>query len=59
MDVADPEAVDAECAVTKAVNDTAGNLIKLAEASTKAAMLRSSVTGQIDVPSFFLEGGEE
>ena len=40
------------------MNDTAKNLIALAEASTKAAMLRSNVTGRMDVPAFFLQEGE-
>lgn len=58
LDTSDSEAVAAECEVTRAVNDTAKNLIALAEASTKAAMLRSNVTGRMDVPAFFLQEGE-
>lgn len=58
VDVSDIEAVNAECAITKAVNDTAKNLIDLADASTKAAMLRSNVTGRTEVPAFFLGEGD-
>lgn len=60
VDRSDEGAVDAACKVSKAVNDTAGNIVKIAEASMRAAMLRSNVTGSVDIPSFFLgEGGVE
>ena len=59
VDVSDAEAVNVECAITKAVNDTAKNLIDLADASTRAAMLRSNVTGRTEVPTFFLEHGDD
>jgi len=52
-------AVSVECDITKAVNDTAKNIINLANACTHAAMLRSGNTGALDVPAFFLEGGAE
>ena len=54
VDTADTELVAAECMLTKAVNDTAGNVIALADSATKAAMLRSNLTGSIDVPPFYL-----
>lgn len=57
VDVSDAGKVDAECQITKAVNDTAKNIIDLANASTRAAMLQSNVTGRIDLPRFFLEEG--
>lgn len=49
----------AECLLTKAVNDTAKNIVAMANACTNAAMLRSNMTGSVEVPGFFLEGGEE
>lgn len=59
VDPSDAAAVDVECAITKAVNDTAKNIINLANACTNAAMLRSNLTGSVDVPGFFLGGGAE
>ena len=59
VDRSDDAAVDAACAVAKAVNDTAGNVIKLADLSMKAAMLRSSATGRVDVPAFFQDEAPE
>ena len=58
VDRSDEGAVDAACKVSKAVNDTAGNIVKIAEASMRAAMLRSNVTGSVDVPPFFLGEGD-
>ena len=55
VDRSDAADVDAACSIAKAVNDTAGNIIDLANASTKAAMLRSNISGCLEVPSFFLE----
>ena len=59
VDRSDDRAVEVECNITKAVNDTAKNIINLANACTHAAMLNSGQTGSVDVPAFFLEGGEE
>ena len=50
--------MDVECSITKAVNDTAKNIINLANACTHASMLRSNATGSVEVPAFFLEGGD-
>ena len=59
VDMDDAGAVETACKVAKAVNDTAKNVIDLSEVSMKAAMLNSSAIGRIEVPAFFLEGGEE
>jgi len=58
LDRSDDRAVEAECSITKEVNNTAKNIINLANACTHAAMLRSGKTGTLDVPAFFLEGGD-
>ena len=57
VDRSDERAVQVECVITKAVNDTAKNIVNLANACTNAAMLSSNVTGRMDVPAFFLEDG--